>query len=435
MKKVLIITYYWPPAGGPGSQRVVKFVKYLPEFGWEPVILTVKKGEFPYQDRSLERDIPPEIKVYRTRSLEPFLIYKQITGKPLEEPLPVGMLIESKKGLLEKIAGWIRANLFLPDARIGWIPFAVIAGLKIIKKENIEFLFTSSPPHSLQLIGLLLKKNSGLPWVADLRDPWTGIRYYKYIRRISISRMVDGKLESEVIKNADAITSVSHSLIEEFRRKINSSLKSRLSVLTNGYDSQDFSQTKLQASDEFIILYTGNLLENQIPNALFESVSKFLKMHPEFSKKFKIRFYGKVPELLRYQIQKLEINGVVQIRQFIPHDQIVKEMEKAAILLVIIPDVENNIGIVTGKIFEYIGSGRPILLFGPTDGDAAHIIKRFPNSKVCDFGDVNGCVNFLEKMIGFWKRGKMPEIPSDLQKQFSRANLTEKLSKLFNSLV
>ncbi len=434
MKKVLLISYYFPPAGGPGSQRVVKFAKYLPKFGWQPIILTVKKGEFPYQDVSLKKDIPPQAKVYRTPSLEPFLIYKQLTGKRAEEPLPVGMLIEPKKGITEKIASWIRANLFIPDARIGWLPFAVAAGLKILQKENIDILFTSSPPHSSQLIGLVLKKFSGLPWVADLRDPWTGIRYYNYIKRISVSRFIDGTLEQYILKNADAVTSVSASLLEEFRSKLPEPSKPQFKLIPNGFDAADFPETTQSVSKEFVILYTGNLQENQNSPAFWKSITRLLQKYPELNETIKIYFYGKTAPFLQKEIRKYGIARLVRTFNFIPHEQIVKEIKKATILLVIIPDTENNKGIVTGKIFEYIGSGRPILLFGPEEGDAARILKPFPNSWVCNYTDSESCLNFLEKIISLWKQGTIPKVPEKIRLLYSRENLTKNLADLFNSL-
>ena len=216
MKKVLIITYYWPPAGGPGVQRVLKFAKYLPEFGWEPYILTVKYGEYYAIDDKLLDEIPENLQVYKTSAFEPYNLYRKVLGKSKDKSLPVYILNTSKKdSLLERISKWIRVNLFIPDPRMFWLPFAASKGEKIIKEKNIDLIFTSSPPHTVQLIGKRLSKITGKPWVADFRDPWTKAFWFSEIKRTSFSAKINKSMEKGVLDSADALTFISDSLFSK----------------------------------------------------------------------------------------------------------------------------------------------------------------------------------------------------------------------------
>ena len=205
MKKVLIITYYWPPLGGAGVQRVLKFAKYLPEFGWQPIVLTVENGDAPVIDKSLFTDIPKECKIYKTKAFQPYNIYKKFTSKPADEKIPSDVLIKKNNSLKEKLSNWIRLNVFLPDAKVGWIPFAFKEGLKIINKENIALIFSSSPPHTVQLIAKKLAKKTGLKLIADLRDPWMELIHYQANKRAFFAKFIESKLERGALDSAEEI--------------------------------------------------------------------------------------------------------------------------------------------------------------------------------------------------------------------------------------
>ncbi|MCK4715587.1 MAG: glycosyltransferase, partial [Candidatus Marinimicrobia bacterium] len=220
MKKVLIITYYWPPAGGPGVQRVLKFAKYLPEFGWQPIILTVKNGEYPAIDNSLQKEIPANCKVYNTFSIEPNFVYKKFTGMGSDEKIPTAVLAAENTNWKKRLANWIRLNLFIPDAKIGWIPFAVRKGKKIIKAEKPDIIFSSSPPPTVHLIARKLAKWSGIKWVADFRDPWTDIYHYNDVKRSAWSLNRDKDKEKEIVTSADEIITVSQNVAELLNEKI-----------------------------------------------------------------------------------------------------------------------------------------------------------------------------------------------------------------------
>ena len=431
MKKVLIISYYWPPAGGPGSQRAVKFAKYLPEFDWEPVVLTVRKGEFAYLDPSLELDISARVTVRQTPSIEPFLFYKKMTGLKSDESIPIAQLMQKKTGFKNRIFNWIRANLFVPDARIGWIPFARRAAKQIIRDHQINLIFITSPPHSSQLIGKYLHRKFKIPWVADFRDPWTDIQYYKMANRNFFARKLDSHFEKSVIESANHITSVSRGLIQGFAEKINNDPE-KFTVLTNGYDPADFPDQTFERNNTFQILHTGNMNVTQNPAGLWEALSRWLVENPGFRSWVRIKFIGRIhPEILE-NIWKNGLEDITEIESYKPHDQIIREIEQSAILLSVVPDVPDNTGIVLSKNFEYIGSGRPILIFGPSESDIGKIIRKFSNSLICPYQDVDKCKNFIEGIFVDWQNNRLQILPVEQRENFSRRVIARKLADIFN---
>lgn len=430
-RKVLIVSYYWPPAGGPGSQRTVKFAKYLSQFGWQPIVLTVERGEYPYIDKSLEEDIPTCVKIFQTKNWEPFLFYKKAIGRKHNEALPVGLLTLEKRSIKEKLAAWIRSNIFIPDARLGWIPFAVIKAFEIIRKEKIDLIFTSSPPHSLQLIGLILKCKTSLHWIADLRDPWTDIRYYRFINRTFWAQRYDNYLERQILKNADQITTVSKALSEGFQRKIPRANLRKFNVLPNGYDEENYKNLIVRKNHWFKIVHTGNLLSHQNPNVLWQALQKLSTWNREFKQDLKICLIGRVHDNIDKAIKEHKLEKNAKLQGFIPHKEVLKKIKNAEILLMVVPETQNNEGIVTSKFFEYVGSGRPILVIGPPSGDVGKIISRFNNSIICDYQDILKCCSFIEKNYKLWKKDKIPESEPNLRHSFSSEILTKELIRIF----
>lgn len=428
-----MICYYWPPSGGPGSLRAVKFARYLPQFGWNPVVLTVQNGEFPYIDSSLEEDILTKTRICRTKNWEPFFLYKKISRMKKNDALPVGILTLEKQTARERISAWIRANLFVPDGRIGWTPFAVREGLKIIKKEKIDLIFTSSPPHSLQLVGLMLKKMTRLPWVADLRDPWTDIRYYQLIKRNACIRRIDRYIEKKVLNQADHISTVSHSLASDFQNNNKTINRTKLSVFPNGYDEREFKKQEIKRPFKFQITHTGNLLAHQNPQVLWKGLSHLLREISDFKNDLLLRFIGRTHPSIFQSASHFGLSPYLESNPFFPHKRIIREMAASSILLVVIPDTENNRGIVTAKLFEYMGSGNPMLLIGPPYGDAAKIISERPNSTVCDYQNRDCCIEFIQNMYTAWKKNKLPVLKNQKDRNYSRREITKELATLFYS--
>jgi glycosyltransferase involved in cell wall biosynthesis len=435
MKKLLIISYYWPPAGGPGSQRVLKFSKFLPDFGWSPYILTVRNGEYPYIDNSLEREINPKWKVYSSKTIEPFNLYKKLARSDPASSLPVGQLTQKPENIKQKLFNWLRTNIFLPDARMGWILPGYLRARKIIQSQGIQAVVSSSPPHSLQLIAYLIKKEFQLPWIADFRDPWTDIQYYQVSKRNKFSRHIDLWLERQVLRGANHLTSVSSSIGQSFQEKLNQPSKDhKVSIIPNGWDPEDFKTDSEPDSSKFIILHSGNMNATQNPSTLLKALQNLKQTYPTFKKDLNLKFIGRIHPTIQKEVSRLNLDGNTEYSSFLPHQQILGEIQKAAVLLSVVPDVPDNKGIVMSKNFEYIGSGRPILIIGPMDSDIAKIISKFNHSRIINYKDTKTCEIFLEKRYQGWKNREYPFSNRKLRDIYSRANLTGVLVEILNEI-
>lgn len=420
MKKVLIITYYWPPSGGSGVQRWLKFVKYFRDFGIEPIILTVAPefAALPNIDESLEHEIPAGIEVHKTCAKSPFGFYKKIKKGTIPNS---GFAGEGKANLFDNLFRFIRGNFFIPDARIGWNKFAIEKARELIQLHAIDTVITSSPPHSTQLIGLRLKKEFNLKWLADLRDPWTEIYYNKLLFRTNWAKKIDYRYEQACLQNADTLIVVS----EDIKRRLGEARETILEkthVIPNGFDEEDFSheRTKNDAGIKYIS-YVGNL-------GLQYPIEEFLKTFSELVKvdeQWRIRFVGNVSDVLITEIQKLGLEKWVEFTPYVEHKKAVEYMINSDLLLLIIPNTENNKGILTGKLFEYIATGNPIIYIGPEDGDALEILKR---------NTVNIALNSKEKeaVIDFIlnSNSNQQEVNPSSKNTFSRRNLTGEVAKL-----
>ncbi|MDA3861567.1 MAG: glycosyltransferase family 4 protein [Melioribacteraceae bacterium] len=429
MKKVLIITYYWPPAGGAGVQRALKFVKYLPQFGWEPIVLTVENPDSPVDDLSLFKDIPEGTKVYRTKSLEPFELYKKFTGKQSDSKIPIDILIsKDNASLKEKIANWIRLNVFIPDAKIGWKRYAVKKGLEIIANENIDLIFTTSPPQTVSLIGKTLSKRSGVKWIADFRDPWMEIVYYQNVKRNWLTTKIDTSLEKKVFSKANGVVTISNDMIRLFKAKVESQ---KFYLIPNGFDETDFSNPSKVKNDNFTIAYTGSISKDRVPSVLFSALDKLI--NSDGIKNIRLSFAGRYCSEFMTGIEKYNLSGIADLRGFVPHSESTQILQNADALLLVVDDVKDNKGFLTGKLFEYMGSKQPIFAIGPIDGDAHEFIKQSNSGAMVDYRDEEGAYNLLKEMYENWKTNSSSYTFE--AEQFSRKNLTEKLAAAFEKVL
>ena len=406
MKKVLIITYYWPPSGGPGVQRVLKFCKYLRKFGWEPIVLTTKDGDFPVEDLSFYNDTKT-IDVHFANSLSFHKIYNWITGN---KTTPTYQLSSSSKdNKMVQLFRWIRNNLIVPDGRIGWYPNAVKVGSDLIKQNNIRVIFSSAPPYTVHLIGRTLSKKYKIPWIADFRDPWTD-RFYNYEnKRLWITRMIDSHLENKVINDATALTTVS--------KTISKSYKKLFHVIHNGYDEDDFTAINKIKNNAVVIRYIGTMTKSQYPSNFFESINE-LNLN---KKKYQIELIGNIHPDIKYYIDAKKYDNFTKIKPYIPHKEAIKKMCESRFLLLVIPNTEKNMGIVTGKLFEYIRSMRKIIMIGPKKSDAAEIIVLTNSGRSFDYSEKNEIKRFL-------LTNNLPT--SSNYQHYSRENLTKILSRI-----
>lgn len=486
---VLIVTYYWPPAGGPGVQRYLKFAKYLPRYQVRPVILTVSNPTYPIRDESLREEIPPELKVYRTRTVEPFRLYAGLQGKEAESVSPATELKGSSP--LSKIGSWIRANLFIPDARVGWLLTARRKALEIVQEHRIATVITTGPPHSVHFVGHHLQREAGVRWFADFRDPWSGIYYNQLLPRTDAADHFDRELEKRVLSRADEVIVVSRAQAEDFREIHERGYR----VIPNGFDPDDFPERELpdsgvpdsgrsdsdapdsgapdssgpndapdsngpgsdrpgsdapdsdvpdSATDAgrgrpagrtsaksgserdrpLLMRHIGTIGEAAIPRTLLT----LLKQREE-SLPIQLEFIGDVHRLLPRLIRQLNLKHRVRFTPYLPHRQAIGKMCSADLLLLALPDVPQIDHHIPGKLFEYLGSGRPILMLGPTGGEAASILKRLDAGVAAPFDDEKAISQALTTLSG--RTVDQPQLPPDpVNHPYSRVNLTRELAQL-----
>lgn len=393
MNKVLIVTYYWPPSGGAGVQRWLKFSKYLPESGWEPLILTVAPefAAYPVKDISLMEDLPSSIRVFTTPATNYFRIYNK---DQIRIP-SAGFANSIDNSLKGKALRFIRGNFFIPDPRRGWNKYAFKKACELIESEGIQNIITTSPPHSTQLIGLKIKKKyPEINWIADLRDPWTDIYYYSQFYPTCISRLIDRRFEESVLRKADKIITVGFSLKKLFISKVNG-IEKKTEIITNGYDEDDFSGITSFNPPVFAITYAGTLSDIYPVDGFL----KALQLLKEKNNEFILRFIGSVTQNQKELIQSVSGKSNCEFIAYVDHSAAVKFMLNTSVLLLIIPDHQSNKSIITGKIFEYIASGKPIICLGPSDGDAAEIIRTGGYGRTFDYSDSKGIYEYLMQII------------------------------------
>lgn len=420
MKKVLIITYYWPPSGGAGVQRWLKFAKYLPEFGWQPVILTVdpEYASYPQRDESLFAEVDSHCLVYTSKSFELYNLYKLISGKK-EVPYG-GFANESKEGLFQKASKFLRGNFLLPDPRKGWNKYALKKAIELIKEFNIDTVVTTSPPHSTQLIGIKLKQKFNIRWIADLRDPWTDIYYYNQFNHTALARKIDLNYERKVVENADLLITVSEDVKRIFAEKSTHPIAAKTVVIPNGFDEDDFRVSIVQEEARKVITYTGTISEAYHVDGFLEALSG---LNESLKSNILIRFVGKVPPTVE---QKFRNTGLeVELVGYVDHAKSIEYLFRSDLLLLVLPNVKNNRGILTGKFFEYLASQKPVLAIGPTDGDLAKIIQETKCGTLFDYDNAEGMLGFIQENLSNRKSISDPEMAA----LYSRKKLTQKLAQ------
>lgn len=434
MKKVLVISYYWPPSGGPGVQRVLKFCKYLTEFGWQPVVLTVEEGDYPNRDETLLLEIPEGVCVYKTKTIEPYNVYRKITGQAKEASIPTYILgVNKKPSLSERLSYWARANLFIPDARIGWFPYAVRQGRKIVKHENIDLIFSSGPPHTVHLIAKRLAKESSCRWIADFRDPWVDIVYYQDFNRSKISRRVDQYLEKSVLASTNAIVTVSKTMITDiFKPKV----ENDYFFIPNGFDRDDFRDILFQVSSKFRISYVGNLWKHHNPEIFFKALSRVILQNPGFAKDLSLIFVGSLHVSVEEMIKGFNLEKYLTRIEYVPHKKAVEYMVNTEVLLLAVFYDRFDKAHLPGKLFEYLASGAFILGIGPPEGDVASIIKETHNGVIIAYDDLESVEKYIIQQYKIWKDD--PEqrfgLPEKIEK-YNRRNLTQQLSEIFDTVL
>ncbi len=430
LKKVLIISYYWPPSSGAGVQRWLKFSKFIREYGWEPVIYTPENPEYPGHDHSLQKDIPEGITVLKTRIWEPYLLYKFFTGRKKHEKVQAGFISESKKpGIAERLATWLRGNLFIPDARRFWIKPSVRYLIKWLRENPVDAVVSTGPPHSMHLIALGVKKKLNIPWLADFRDPWTQIDFYNQLMLTKCADRKHKHLEKQVLTNADKVVTVS----PNWAKDLKSLYERDIEVLTNGFDPEDFVNLPEFNYDAFSITHLGSLNADRNPHEFWKVLGELVKEELFFKKNLRIRLIGKTDISVMEALEKHGLSTFVEKTDYLPHDQALQQAAQSAILLLPINNTPNVMGITPGKLYEYLALKRPILVTGPGNGDTAKIIEKTNSGEVADFTDREKMKDLLLGWRRKFEEGSLKTAPESVE-EYSRKTLTRQMSRLLEQI-
>ena len=426
-KKVLIITYYWPPSGGPGVQRVLHFVRHLSKYGWQPIVLTVENGEYPALDPDLESLVPNHVAVIKTKTIEPFNWYKRLTGKKKNHKIDTYILSNKKASVRDNIMRWIRMNVFIPDARIGWYFYAVRAARKIIKANDIDLIYSCSPPHTIQVIARKVAQKTGLPWVADFRDPWSSIVFYQENDRSKLTKSIDQRMEQGVLVNANKIITTCQGFKDALTTDFGLE-QEKITVITNGYN-QD-AVPKNNKSDDLVITYAGNLSEVRMPETLLKCLGDLLQNDPKLP--VQIHIAGNLCTLFEEEIDRLGLRSLLVKHGYITHEQVIDLYSQSDLLLLVVDRVPDNHLFIAGKLFDYIGAKKPILAFGPPNGEVKEIINETDSGYYFSYENIDGTTNALRKEL----KRKAQNVPTDFtfsgRERYSREALTGKLASIFD---
>jgi len=430
MRKVLIITYYWPPCGGSAVLRWLKFTKYLREFGWEPVIYTPSNPEPQETDESLLNDVPENLVVLRTRISEPYGLYKWLAGKKQGEKLGVALMSDKKKpGRFSRLSLWIRSNLFIPDPRIFWIRPSINFIRKYLEQHPADMIISTGPPHSMHLIGLGLKRKIGVRWVADFRDPWTNIDFFQDLSLTRLALRYHKKLERSVLQEADHIITVSPGMTNEFKAMgVNN-----ITTITNGYDEEQMIPDH-RKDDKFSLLHLGSMPRSRNPLGLWHILSDLMRNNELLASRLEIRLIGKADFTVMESIEQQGLQNYVVQQEYVPHNQTFSLLSRASVLLLCINDTPNAKGILTNKFFEYLSTQHPILAIGPADGDVSAILTETGAGRIFEYNDTAGLKSHILSLFELYSQHGLRAVRRDVTK-YSRKNLTREVSDLLNMLV
>jgi len=424
MHKVLIISYYWPPSGGPGVQRWLKFVKYLPEFEIHPVIYIPKNPRYPITDSSLNQEIPENITIYKNKIFEPYF-YAGFLSKKKTKQISSGVISDENPSFIEKVLLWIRGNMFIPDARKYWIKPSVRFLTGIIKKEGIDTIITTGPPHSLHLIGLELKKNLDIKWLADFRDPWTSIGYHTKLRLTKASQRKHRQLEKEVANGCDKLLVTSNTTKAEFE----SITTNPVHVITNGYDIPESELPFSSLDKKFTLSHIGSLLTGRNPENLWKVLSEIISENETFRKVFQLNLIGVVGQDVLNCINDNGLEFYTRIIEYVTHEEAVNYQRRSQLLLLAEIDSPQTRGIIPGKLFEYLAAKRPILAIGPEQWEGGEIVKSTNSGIVCNYNSVADLKAVILKWFHLYQQGNLM-VSSVNIKEYNRRTLTAKLAEL-----
>lgn len=431
MKRVLIIAYYFPPAGGSGVQRVLRMTRHLPARGWLPTVITTvpHRAALPSLDPGLLDEIPDEVSVHRVAGPEPFSAYTRWIGRGKDMAVKVGFTSDKNPDWRERFARWIRANVFVPDARLGWSIAARRAAFALAEDGRFDAVLTSGPPHSTHLAGRALARRLALPWIADFRDLWPDPNYAHHLPTTAPVAALDRRMRQRVLADATAVVAVSHPMAASLGNETSTPVH----VIENGFESADFPTSEHAENAEFVLLHAGSLPSERDPHSLWEAISNLVGAGDLES--LRVDLVGDVDARVRESVDAAGLSDFVTVTSTLPHADIVRRMARADALLLPIPRVPGAEGIITGKVFEYVGSGRYVIGVGPVGGEADRIIQEAEAGTLFDFSDVAGIESVLRTLYGAWRKGvPLPGSPREKAASFSREARAGQLAELLDSI-
>lgn len=426
MKKVLIITYYWPPAGGPGVQRWLKFVKYLPGFGIEPIVYIPENPTYPLLDEGLLNEVSPDVTILKNKIIEPYG-WASAFSKSNTKKISSGIIPHKRKqSFLQRIMLWVRGNIFIPDARVLWVKPSVSYLSKYIEENAIDTIITTGPPHSLHLIGLKIKEKHNIKWIADFRDPWTTIGYHKALKLSSFAAQRHRTLEKKVLTTADTILVTSPTTKQEFQALTNRPI----AVITNGYDVETIAKQPLD--EKFTMAHIGSFLSERNPRILWKALTELIAENTDFKTHFQLKLIGAVSREVLDAIEEFELSGYVNNMGYVSHSKAIAEQRKSQVLLLVEIDSEETKCIIPGKLFEYMVSERPIIAIGPEEADFSSIIKTTNTGVFITYDDKDKLKDSILQYFNQYLHGNLKANAIGLQ-QYSRKNLTGQLAQLLKN--
>lgn len=427
MKRVLIITYYWPPSGGSGVQRWVKFAKYLPSEGWQPVVYTPENPDLTTVDTSLEAEIPASVEVLRTPIVEPYGLYRKMMGKSASRK-EVTPITSGEKSLKQRIMLWVRANLFVPDPRVSWVRPSVRFLKDYLKKHPVDLMITTGPPQSMHLIGLQLHRDTGIPWVADFRDPWSRHYSLPYLPLSGRTWRKIRRLEQEVLDECSTVLTVTPFVQKEYEAQT----RTPVAMITNGYDEEDFA-ADVTPDGFFNLTQTGYLAADGNPAVLWKVLGEMAGKDPAFREQLRIRLAGLVDKAVYDAIDQEGLTPNLVDLGYCSHATAIREQQSASVLLIPLRNAPEMRSILPGKVFEYMAARRPVLGFGQPDGVQAQILKETGAGITCDWEDEAGVRSFVQKAWEQHLAGGVPATRGDVAR-YSRRSLTRQLSALLDQV-
>lgn len=427
-KRVLIITYYWPPSGGAGVHRWLKISKYLAEQN-ECYVYTPSNPDFALRDESLMNKVSPEIKVLKRKIVEPYFIYRAFLKKSEKGNVNQPSSVDEGGSWIKRLAKWVRGNVFIPDPRVFWVKPSTRYLKKIIQQENIEVVISTGPPHSMHLIGCRLKKHFGdkINWIADFRDPWTKIDFYE---TLNVGKRADRKqhrLEKEVVRTSDTLVSVSKSWGDDFKEMGAKSVK----IITNGFDVSDYPFANEKEVNHFLITHIGSINSDRNPKVLWQAMQELIAENPDFKKDLRIQLIGNVHLNVIADVEKAGLTENVSYVSYLPHKEALAALNNSSISLLLLNNTKNVDGIIPGKLFEYMGVGNPILTIGVPSGDTGELIKENGLGAISDFDDVEGAKESVLDFYQLYQSNNLQMFSKDKLEKFSIQHISELFQELF----